>query len=157
MTEDLTTIEKLKELLAAIGAYPDPRRASAEWKQAYRLLGKTELETRHFQGVVGMRDVDALAELIGKLDSPATPAEASGDQPDSETCKRALRAFRKRAKFTRLDDESKLGRGPLSKGSDDNLSAISPPAEWPDSVWQALVRQGKLRYISDGMYRMAKE
>jgi len=152
MSEDLGLLAKLEELLADIQGYDDPRRASVEWKHVYDALRKTELEPRRFQGIVGMRDVAGLKQLIQQLSDPAEVSDP-GDTPDEETCKRALRAFRKRAKLTRLDEESKLGRGPLSKGADSS-GAITPPAEWPEAVWKELVRQGKLRYIGHGFYEL---
>jgi len=155
MTDTQMSLAKLEELLAAIRSYDDPRRASDEWKQVYRLLQQTSLPTGRMTGVVGMRDVDSLAGLIEQLRNPTTGPE-SDKVPSAEVCKRAIRAFRKRAKLTRLDDESKLGRGPLSKGADQGLSAITTPTEWPDAVWQELVRQGKLRYVGHGLYKLPK-
>jgi len=67
-----------------------------------------------------------------------------------------MRAFRKRLSLTILDEESKLGHGPLSKGSGASIAAIVPPSEWPESVWQELVRQGKLRCIGQGVYELTK-
>ncbi len=151
MTGDPTAVTKLDELLAAIRAYDDPRRAAGEWKQVYRLLEKTDLPPDRVRSTVGMRDLAALAELLDQLRAPES---AAADAPSAETCRRALRAFRKRLTLTCLDEESKLGRGPLSKGSDSHLAAITPPVEWPDSVWQELVRQGKLRYIGHGFYEL---
>jgi len=153
MAETTTPLAKLEELLAAIRSYDDPRRASGEWKQVYRLLEKIGLTPRRFQGIVGMRDIASLAELIEQLRDPAAAAE-SPQVPSEETCRQALRAFRKRAMLTRLDDESKLGRGPLSKGADESLAAITPPVEWPDDVWRELVRQGKLRSVGHGLYEL---
>jgi len=148
------SIAKLDELLAAIKTYDDPRRAAAEWKRVYAAFQKAGVEPRRFQAIVGMRNVVGLADLIEQFRTPdAAPTE---DIPDAETCKRALRTFRKRAKFTRLDDESKLGGGALTKGGDERLGAISPPVEFPDAVWAELVRQGKLRYLGDGMYELPK-
>ena len=150
------TVTKLDELLAAIRGYDDPRRAATEWKQAYRLLQKTPLPPGRFASTVGMRDVAGLAELIDQLRSANAPAAPpDGDAHSPETFKRAMRAFRKRLAMTRLDEESKLGRGPLSKGSGFSAAAITPPVEWPDSVWQELARQGKLRYIGHGFYELA--
>ncbi len=161
MTDDPTTVAKLDELLTAIRGYDDPRRAGTEWKQVYKLLQKAGLPAGRLSGVVGMRDVAGLVELIDQLRSPtaaasaAEAAEAAAIDPD--TCKRAMKAFRKRQALTRLDDESKLGRGPLSKGPDDSFAAIVPPHEWPEPVWQELVRQGKLRYLSQGFYELPKD
>ncbi len=149
-------LAKLDELLAAIREYDDPRRATAEWKQVYRLLQKTDLPSGRVGGIVGMRNVDGLAELLEGLGAPGGEPAPDADAPDPETCRRALKAFRKRLAVTKLDDESQLGRGPLSKGSHADYAAIEPPAEWPGEVWQELCRQGKLRDIGHGFYELGK-
>lgn len=157
MSIDPITADTLDELLQAILDQDDPRRAMNEWKQAFKLLQKTDLPAGRVGAIVGMRDAKGLAGLIDQLRDPAVAAAAAGpDAPDADTCRKALAAFRKRAKFTRLDDESKLGRGPFSKGGDVSLGAVTPPTEWPEAVWQELVRQGKLRYLGHGMYEVAK-
>ncbi len=157
MTDDPTVIAKLDELLAAIRGYDDPRRAGAEWKQVYKALQKAGLPAARCTGVVGMRNVSGLAELIDQVRDPQAAEDATDTNAiDPETCKRALRAFRKRLALTRLDDESKLGRGPLSKGSDESYASIVPPNEWPEPVWQTLAKQGKLRYIGHGFYELPK-
>ena len=153
MTEGKTLIRQLRELKSAIEGYDDPRRASDEWKKVYKLLKTTPLPPGRVSGVVGMRNVPGLGELIDQLQAPEP---AAGTAPDPETCKRALHAFRKRARLTRLDDESKLGRSPLTKGADKSLGAIQPPSEYPAEVWQQLVREGKLRYLGHGLYELAK-
>ena len=142
--------------MAAIGGSDDPRRAGGEWKQVYQLLQGAGLPAGRVGHVVGMRDLTGLAELIEQLRSPAgsgPPAEA--EAPSAEICRRALRAFRKRLSLTVLDEESKLGHGALSKGSDASVAAIRPPNEWPAAVWDELVRQGKLRDIGHGLYELA--
>ena len=87
---------------------------------------------------------------MGAIETP------SGDAPSPEDCKRALRTFRKRLALTVLDEESRLGHGPLTKGAGSDAGAIVPPTDWPDAVWQELVRQGKLRYIGHGLYTLPK-
>ncbi|RPI63676.1 MAG: hypothetical protein EHM48_02080 [Planctomycetaceae bacterium] len=92
-----------------------------------------------------------MAKLLDRLRAPAA---SPADVPSAETCQLAMKAFRKRQALTQLDDESKLGRSPLSKGADSRYSAIVPPDEWPESVWQELARQGKLIYIGHGFYEL---
>jgi len=157
MTSDPTTVAKLDELLTAIRAYPDPRRAADEWKQAFRLLQKAGLPTGRVTGVVGMRDVAGLTTMIQELSAPAEAAPPAGEVPSEETCRLAMRAYRKRQALTQLDEESQLGRSPLSKGAATRPTAIIPPAEWPESVWQELARQGKLKYIGHGFYELPRE
>ena len=58
-------------------------------------------------------------------DSEQTPEETQPSEgPTKEELKRALKAFRKRLKLTRLDDESKLGGGAMSGGSASSVVAI---------------------------------
>ncbi len=154
MASDPTTVTKLDELLTAIQGYDDPRRAGSEWKQVYRLLQSTELPAGRITGVVGMRDMTGLAALIEQLSAPAPPAPA--DVPSEDTCKKALQAFRKRLTLTVLDEDSKLGRSPLSTGSS-STAAIVPPREWPEAVWRELVRMGKLRDIGHGFHELTKQ
>ena len=156
MTDDPTTLTKLDELLAAVRGYADPRRATAEWKQIYRLLLQAGSPTGRVTSVVGMRDVPGLAAMIDELRAPAPPPSEPGDAIDPDVLRKALQAFRKRLSLTVLDEQSKLGRSPLTKGADPGMAAIVPPDEWPAAVWQELVRQGKLRYIGHGFYELAK-
>ena len=159
MTSDPATVTRLDELVAAIRGYEDSRRAAHEWKQAYDILLKTDLPPGSVRHVVGMRDVVRLAELIDQLRAPAAAsASPPADAPSDETCKKALQAFRKRLSLTVLDEESKISsHSPLSKGAGASVAAIVPPREWPESVWQELVRQGKLRYIGHGFYEVTKQ
>jgi hypothetical protein len=156
MTSDPETVAKLDELLAAIRGYDDPRRAAAEWKLVFKLLQKAQLPSAQVAGIVGMRDVGRLSQTIDQLrptDGAAAAAPAGADVPDSETCKRALTAFRKRSALTRLDEESKISsHSPLSKGKQAHAAAIVLPDEWPQPVWDELVRQGKIRNIGHGFY-----
>jgi len=158
MTCDPTIVTNLNELLTAIGGYEDPRRASSEWKQVYKLLQKTSVPSGRITSMVGMRNVEGLSEVIAQLSAPeAETSSPPDDAPDAETCKKALKAFRKRVAVTRLDDESTLGRSPLSKGASSGSLAITPPIEWPDAVWRELARQGKLRDVGHGLYELVKQ
>ena len=155
MTCDPTILAALDRLSSAIRARDDPRRATDEWKQVYRLLQKTELPADRVGDVVGMRDAAGLAALVEELRNPPATA-ALLDAPSSEVCAKALQAFRKRFSLTVLDEESKLGRNPLTKGAKSAITGIIPPKEWPEAVWQELVRQGKLRYLGRGFYEPTK-
>ena len=160
MPIDPDVLVKLDELLAAIRAYDDPRRAATEWKQTFNLLKKTDAETNRVANVVAMRGVDRLAELIDELrasDEP-TPDESdtpAADAPDDTTCKMALRAFKKRLKLTRLDDESQINsRNPMSSGAESRIASMVPPNDWPEEVWRELARRGKLRHTGRGFYEL---
>ena len=80
---------------------------------------------------------------------PSTPSGS----PTPEELRNALKAFKKRLKLTRLDDESSLGRGPMSGGKSSGIVAITPPHQYPRAVWDALVAQGRLKYAGQGLYQ----
>ena len=68
-----------------------------------------------------------------------------------------MRAFRKRLKLTRLDDESQINsRNPLSKGEASQIDQIIPPTDWPQKVWDELVRRGELKATGKGFYALAR-
>ena len=84
-------------------------------------------------------------------EATATPSPA----PISpEELKLALKAFKKRLKATRLDDESRVGHSPMSSGGKSSIDAIIPPSQYPAAVWQELARQGKLKYATQGFYEL---
>jgi hypothetical protein len=85
---------------------------------------------------------------------PPQPAPA---ELDPAQLRSAMKAFKKRLKMSRLDDESRLGRGPLSGGGRSGIVSIEPPAQFPRAVWDELARQGKLRRAGQGMYELADE
>jgi hypothetical protein len=155
MPTDPEVLGKLDELLATIRASADPRRATAEWKQAFNQLKKTDAEANHVANVVAMRGVEQLAELIETLRAPDESGLPDPDAPDDATCKAALRAFRKRLKLTRLDDESQINsRNPLTGGQRSEIGMIIPPNEYPQKAWEELARQGKLRHSGKGFYEL---
>ena len=77
--------------------------------------------------------------------------------PTSQELKAALKAFKKRLKLTRLDAESNISGGPLSSGRGSGIVAIMPPNQYPATVWEELVKQGKLKKVGGGTYELVEE
>lgn len=73
-----------------------------------------------------------------------------------ETLQRAIKAFKKRLKLARLDDESRLGRDPTSKGGRSGICAVQPPEQYPREVWEALAAAGRLRSLGQGLYELVE-
>lgn len=74
-----------------------------------------------------------------------------------ENLRRALKAFKKRLKLTRLDDDSVLRRGSVDKSRGAGIVAIRPPDSYPQAVWDKLAEQGKLRQAGSGLYQLSTE
>jgi len=77
--------------------------------------------------------------------------------PTKEELKAALKAFKKRLKLTRLEEESKLTRRPTTSGQASGIVAIMPPVQFPQAVWDELVNQGKLKRAGGGTYELGQE
>jgi hypothetical protein len=70
-----------------------------------------------------------------------------------EELKRAYKAFKKRLKLTRLDDESGLSKGSKRSG----IAGITPPTGFPPGIWEELVAQGKLKREGAGTFSLAQD
>jgi hypothetical protein len=80
--------------------------------------------------------------------------DASPSSPSPQELKAALKAFRKRLKALRLDDESRLGHGAMTGGIKSGVVGIAPPKEFPQALWNELARQGKLKSLGHGLYEL---
>jgi hypothetical protein len=89
---------------------------------------------------------------------PANPQPAGAPTPAAppspETLKAAFAAFKKRWKLTKLDQESRIGHGPMSSGQKSLIAGIVPPDQFPLAVWEALADQGRLKRAGRGFYSM---
>lgn len=74
--------------------------------------------------------------------------------PSKEELQQAMKAFRKRLKLMRLDDESRLGYGPMSSGGKSGVVAIRPPDQFRSEVWEELAKQGKIKHAGRGLYEL---
>jgi hypothetical protein len=85
---------------------------------------------------------------MSSADTPETPSITP------QQLKSALKAFKKRLKLTRLDDDSRIGVGPMSGGHRSGIIGITPPDQFPQEVWDELVRQGKIKKIGARQYEL---
>ncbi len=69
-----------------------------------------------------------------------------------EELKEALKAYKKRLKLARLDDESRLGHGAMTKGGQSGIVGVRAPDQFPKEIWEELVRRGRLKYGGNGLY-----
>lgn len=86
--------------------------------------------------------------------TPTTTPNPAENAISPDTLKAAMKAFRKRLKLSRLDEESKLGRSPLTTGGKSSIVAIVPPNQFPRAVWEELVKQGQLKRNGRDFYEL---
>ena len=70
--------------------------------------------------------------------------------------KKAMKAFKKRLKLTKLDDDSRLGRGPMSSGTKDQVVSIRAPSGFGKEIWEELADLGFLKRDGIGFYQMVE-
>lgn len=80
--------------------------------------------------------------------------ESPEDVLSPENLKRAMKAFKKRLKLTRLDDESSLGHGSTDKSKGSGIVAVRPPDNYPQAVWDKLVEMEKIQNAGGGLYQL---
>ncbi len=79
-------------------------------------------------------------------------SDASQPPPfEPRELKAAMKAFKKRLKLLCLDDQSRIGVGPMSSGRQSSIVGITPPDQYPQALWEELVRQGKLKRTGGGL------
>jgi hypothetical protein len=74
-----------------------------------------------------------------------------------EELKKALKAFKKRLKLMRLDEDSRLGRGPLSGTGRQQIISIQPPSGFGREIWEELADKGHLKRDGGGFYALLQE
>jgi hypothetical protein len=70
--------------------------------------------------------------------------------------KKAMKAFKKRLKLTKLDDDSKIGHGPMSGGNKSQVVSIQAPAGFGKEIWEELADLGFLKRDGIGFYQLVE-
>lgn len=150
----MNVLEKVRSLAKDLRA--NKGNAAENWALASRLLSRVTNDSARIQQVIESRDVNALDALMDTIEGRVAAAAAAPvpEFPASEM-DAAMRAFHKRLKVTRLADESKLGGRYTSGGRRSGVDAMQPPDGFPEGIWQALVRAGKLKDTGGGFYSEA--
>ncbi len=149
--ENWLLCNKLRALCAELDAAADDARESI-WRRVEFTLEKADAgEDADLMLPVLERSLPDVREIVagwqkGTLKLP---------EWDNAVLKRALKAYRKRLKLARLDDESSSSRNPLSKGESSSILGVRPPEQYPQEVWDLLVAQGKLRDGGHGLLELA--
>lgn len=156
----------LRETVSRLGD-TDSAEAGPLWGEIQHALMKTKADRQAVMRIITSRDVATLHTLIEALEQGNTtitpepqdsdPVEEDRHEIDPEILRHAMRAFRKRLKLARLDDESRISVSPMSGGRQSRIEAILAPREYPEEVWRALVRVGRLNDVGQGFFEDAEE
>ncbi|MBL4591878.1 MAG: hypothetical protein JKY96_07965 [Phycisphaerales bacterium] len=153
----MNIIEKIRDTETKLRAETNPVQQMQAWTMLGRLLGRMPVDQAELARITKDRDSIGLDVLIQKLEDPERFAPKSEPLPEfSQTeLNEALRAFRHRLKFKKLDDESKITQRDLTMGKSANIDSIMPPgaSEFDPKIWKVLVRDGLLEDAGGGFFR----
>lgn len=139
---------RLRRMLDEIATSDHP---DVVWQQMERALEAAgEEENADLALPILERDPDLVRAVFVGWDDGSVGLPAW----DKAVLKRALKAYRKRLKLMRLDDESSDARNPLSKGAASSILGIRPPEQYPQEIWDFLVAQGRLRDAGGGLLEL---
>lgn len=152
----MNIIEKIRDIEQKLRAQTDPVAQLESWTLISRLLGRMPVDQGELARISKDRDSVGLDVMISKLENPdafKTKEEPLPEYSQTEL-NEALRAFRHRLKFKKLDDESKISQRDVTTGKKANIDSIQPPgpSEFDPRIWKALVKAGKLVEEGRGFY-----
>jgi len=154
----MNALEKLRQVVDEINANKDPLKLQGSWDLAIRLISRFPVDQDAAMEAYKAKDFVAFDAILTKIESPQIK-KADADEGLVEVTnemREALRAFRKRFKLTRLDDESRMSTRQLTGGAKSEIDAIVPPREFPDKVWKQLAKAGVLKHTGQGFYLLVQ-
>ncbi len=152
----MNIVEKIRETESQLRSQSDPVKVLASWTMLERLLGRMPVDQAELKRICAQRDSVGIDVMIAKLEDPdafKTKQEPLPEFPQSDL-NEALRVFRHRLKFKKLDDESKISQRDVTTGKSANIDSIQPPppSEFDPRIWKVLVKAGKLVDAGSGFY-----
>jgi hypothetical protein len=152
----MNIIEKIRDTETNLRGATDPVRQMEHWALLERLLGRMPVDQGELKRIVKERDMPALDAMIQHLENPqAFTKEAPLPEYSQTELNEALRAFRHRLKYMKLDQESQISQRDLTSGKKADIGSIQPPgpSEFDPRVWKVLVKKGMLVDEGHGFYR----
>lgn len=169
----MNAVQKLRSIADEIAAGANALEVQNAWALAARLLSRMPVDHAEAERVLKQQDAAGLDAIVSRLENPGKPAaagqgggggaaaaadaNAGGETTGGasyDDLAAAMRAFKKRLKLVRLNDESKLGGRQLSGGKKSEVDAIMAPTGFDKNVWNELVNQGRLIDTGQGFYKL---
>jgi hypothetical protein len=146
--------QKLRQLHADIAEAKDGFKIVDAWALAERLTLRLPVDLDEATRVFKEKDADGFLAIIDRLENPPKREEKPLPEFHHDDLAAAMRAFKKRLKIIRLNDESKLGGRYTSGGRTSKVDAIQPPDGFDDAIWKVLAKGGRLIDTGGGFYQL---
>jgi len=152
----MNIIEKIRDTETKLRAIADPMKQLDSWNLLERLLGRMPVDQPELARIIKDRDAIGLDVMIKKLEDPDAFKTKEEPLPDFTQAEmnEALRVFRHRIKFKKLDDESRISQRNLTGGKKAQIDSMQPPgaSEFDPLIWKVMVKKGLLAYDGQGFY-----
>lgn len=125
--------------------------ADALWAEADRLIATAGAEE---DAEIALPILDRSEEELAQLLEGWEKGTIHMAEWDKAVLARAMKAFRRRLKLSRLDDESSASRNPLSRGDSSSIAGVRPPEQYGPEIWAFLVAKGRLRDGGHGILEL---
>lgn len=153
----MNIIEKIRDTETKLRSQSDPVKQLELWTMLQRLLGRMPVDQSLLKQIVKDRDAIGLDMMIAKLEDPMAfkPKEEPLPEYTQAELNDALRAFRHRLKYKKLDEESQISQRELTTGKHAKIDSMQPPgpSEYDPRIWKVLVKNGMLVEEGRGFYR----
>lgn len=150
--ENWLLCNRMRDLAGRIAAADGEAEAEAGWRELERVLEHAGADEKE---EIALPVLDRSLEDVHALLDGWESGTVGLSEWDRAVLKRALKAYRKRLKLMRRDDESSASRNPLSRGDESTILGVRPPEQYPQEIWDFLVLQGKLRDAGGGLLELA--
>jgi hypothetical protein len=152
----MNIIEKIRDTETKLRDATDPVRQLEHWTMLQRLLGRMPVDQGELKRICEDRDSIGLDSIISMLENPDAFKKEEPLPTFTQTeLNEALRAFRHRIKYMKLDQESQISQREVTSGKKADIGAIQPPgpSEFDPKIWKVLVKEGMLVDEGHGFYR----
>ena len=156
MIPGMNIIEKIRDTETKLRSETNPVRQMESWAMLERLLGRMPVDQSELARVIKERDAIGLDDMIRRLEDPEAFKAKEEPLPEFTQTQMndALRAFRHRIKYKKLDDESRISQRNLTAGKSAQIDSMQPPgaSEFDPLIWKVMVKEGMLVYDGQGFY-----
>lgn len=152
----MNLIQKIRDTETKLRSESNPVRQMESWTLLERLMGRMPVDQSELARVCKERDPTGLDVMIQMLEDPEAFKTKEEPLPEFTQAQMndALRAFRHRIKYKKLDDESRISQRNLTGGKSSQIDSMVPPgaSEFDPLIWKVMVKHDMLVYDGQGFY-----
>lgn len=152
----MNLIQKIRDTETKLRSETNPVRQMESWGLLERLMGRMPVDQTELARICKERDAIGLDVIISKLEDPDAFKQHQEPLPEftQTELNDAMRAFRHRIKYKKLDDESRISQRNLTGGKKAQIESMQPPgaSEFDPKIWKVMAKKGMLVDDGGGFY-----